>query len=114
MNVVVDGDLICYKAACATEYNTYVYEDLRFRYKAEVVGYIKTHYDEDEIQEQIDSIVKEKIAEPIENTYHLINMQMQSLYDMIKPEGIKVFISGGDNYRYKIPYPVKYKGHRVE
>lgn len=111
---LVDGDILCFKACFSAEYSTYtlVQEGVTFRYKKEVDGYIKWNYDGDEAETL--TVTVNKIVEPIGKAVLALEQIIKSILNHTGAPEYEVYISGEDNFRKKIEYPVVYKGNRVE
>ncbi|MGI0010134.1 MAG: hypothetical protein ACREAE_01895 [Nitrosopumilaceae archaeon] len=114
MKLAIDGDTLCYKACFATEYNVYKLEEegYVFRYKKDCDGFIALNFD----GEDFPDVIKEKVIEPISHTYHLLKIMTEGLCNELKPDSVHIFLSSNEysNFRYMIPYPIKYKGNRPD
>ncbi len=115
--LIIDADILLYRAGFATEKMVY---DLinkrsgtkeRFRYKKEVnarieeLGLGPTEY----------LIVKERDLEPLENCLHILKTMIHTILDEVKPEAYELILSDPDyNFRKDISQTTEYKGNRVQ
>lgn len=112
--VVADGDTICYKACFATQYQTYDLEEegLKFRYYKDIQNWMALNFDE----EDFPTFIKTEVVEPINYTFHIVDKIMEGIKNDTGINDITIYLSpsSSDNFRYRIPYPVPYKGNRPE
>lgn len=110
--VVCDGDSIAYKAAFSTQYQTYQVEgeDITFRYLRDCEAYLALNFD----KEDYPNYTKVQVLEPINHTLHIVNKIIEGVVEATKATDLIIYLSGDENYRKKVPYPVTYKGNRGE
>lgn len=105
---LVDGDILVYKACFATEYSVYEVNDMQFRYKSDVSNFLSFNFDEEEFP----TVEKSTVVEPIQNTYYLLDLMLNTIYANTQSHVGEIYVSGPSNFRKSIPYPVVYKGNR--
>jgi len=115
MKLAIDGDLLVYKACYVTEYQVYDLPDVgRFRYRKEIDGYLDLNEEYDEREELRQSVIKTRIVEPVSHSYHIVDSMVDAILNQLQTKDYTIYLSGKNNFREKVPYPVKYKGNRVE
>ena len=107
---LVDGDILVYKAAFSTEYTKYSVEDKVFRYHREVMSYLRLNYDEDETPD----VEKIPVLAPVKVAYEIIDSLISRINSDTEATKTRVFLSEGKSHRYKVDYPVPYKGNRTQ
>lgn len=116
LTVLVDGDVLLYRAAYATEYKTYFHPDFgTFRYKAELRAVLSCVLDEDEytraIEEETEIIT---VTEPISHSKQAVDTMVETIKRDCESDNLIIFVHDAINFRLDIPYPVTYKGNRPE
>lgn len=110
---LVDGDLICYKACHCAEYMTYDLPDEGlFRYKQDAKDYIQWNYEDDEREELLNHLVPVRVVLPIGKAKSACDEIIGGALNALGVSSYEVYLSGKDNFRKLISYPVKYKGNR--
>lgn len=112
MKVVADGDTLAYKAAFSTQYQTYHIEDeeMTFRYLKDCVDWLSLNFDADERPD----FQKVQVLEPLSHSLHIVNLMIEEIKNNTQATVFTIYLSGENNFRKKIPYPVEYKGGRPE
>jgi hypothetical protein len=112
MKVVVDGDSVAYKAAFSTQYQTYHIEEeeIAFRYQKDCISWLSLNFDADERPDP----VKIQVLEPLNHSFHIVNKIIEGIATDTKASELVIYISGENNFRKNIPYPVVYKGGRPD
>lgn len=114
--VLVDGDTLCFRPAAASESRTV--EVLHKPSGRSKIFTTRTAFKEHlkqknfeykpEDYEFTDIQTEEDISHPL----HSIKSQLKSLRNDLEADEVRIFIGGKDNFREKLPFPEKYKGHR--
>lgn len=113
--VVIDGDLISYKAAAASEKRVILAENKHtgtideFPNKTTFRNWLS---DEDTLVEEDFTLYLEQRPEPIENCLHTVKMMLAGIHKASGCKDMKVVIQGEGNFRDDILLPYKYKGGR--
>lgn len=112
MKVVADGDSIAYAAAFSTQYQTYQLEGegVVFRYYKDCQDWLSLNFDVDERPEPI----KVQVLEPLNYSFHIINKMVEGIKTDTQAQELIIYLSGENNFRKSIKYPVEYKGGRPE
>lgn len=108
---LVDGDILVYRAAYATEYPKYSVvlgddEVREFQYKKEAVEFMKDH--------PSSTLEVEQILEPVENAIHVVYKMLQGVARYIGSDNLQVILSGPNNFRKEVAFTKPYKGNRKE
>jgi len=123
--LLIDGDVICYRAAFAAQHNMYQIQlngeegyIASFRYKKELTEYLEKVG----LEEQDYTVNKELVVEPVQNALHSAKHMLQSMLDKFSTKNYRLFLTGKDNYRMEIasyykanrtaPKPVHYEEMR--
>ncbi len=114
MIALIDGDILVYKAAYATEYTVYDTEDgQEFRRKAELTGFFMMNYDEDEAEDYLAKAKPRTVTEPISVTSAILQNIITKISQATNANQIKILLSkSGPKFRDLVKYPVQYKGGR--
>lgn len=112
MRLLVDGDIIVFRAGFACEKSAYFIrhggEAKRFQYKKELDSYIAEH--------GLEGIEYEKDIElePVGNALHTAGLMLQSFLEDLQcnRDDTTVFLSGPNNFRYGVATYKPYKGNR--
>src|SRR5690348_7896119 len=74
MHVLIDGDIIAFKACCTTEYPVYTHPEWgEWRLKTPLKNFFKHQFDDDEYEGLMSEVVESKVTEPIKNTYKVVD-----------------------------------------
>ena len=111
--VLFDGDEIVYKCGFSVEEREYLvkqYDKVLYtsKYKREVDKWIKDNKPDPkglEIQKNVE-------VNPVEHAYNSVNFFINSHLQELKAIDYKVYLSGKDNFRYKVATLAPYKGNR--
>lgn len=113
--IIIDMDEVCFKVAAAGEYFQYQSKDTGniklFKNKGEFRKLLKDYPD---CSEEDFILLDEKIPEEESFVYHSIKTIVNELSNRVEADEVKLFIGGKDNFRERIPLPVKYKGNRED
>lgn len=116
MRVVVDLDGMVYRCGFAAEHHTYVLHDWNgnaspeFDGKKGINAYVETkglNLDECRLDHRHE-------VEPVENAIHVMQLVMDRIAKVLKPDVIVPYLSGSDNFRYDIATIKPYKGNRLD
>lgn len=110
-NVVIDGDLIAFKASAV---NTKRYVECTHKETAEMVEFdTLTKFREwaGDTKDDYEVVPKQK-AGPLQNAFHIVNHMIDNIVKACGAESYHVVISGDENFRDDLPLPSKYKGSR--
>lgn len=113
--VVIDCDLIAFKAAAACEsryINVKHWESGRekqFKHRTEFKAWLKEN---PKWSEEDFLISDERTAEPIENCLYTVKAMVKGIKQQTKATEAEFYISGKDNFRLNLPLPYQYKGER--
>ena len=104
--VLIDGDILVYSCGFASDGRYYQVGGEIFNYKKEATLYCVNN-----------SIPLTKIEfivspEPIEYCLHGVKQSINSILDATDAEDYIIYLSGKDNFRYKIAVTAPYKGNR--
>lgn len=116
--LLIDGDILCFRAAAVIEKRTVMITDLETGEKKEYntrtefkdllkkegIEFDKARYEFKDVQ----------TPEPPQNAFHIIKNQILKMESDLWPDVVKVFISGKDNFRDTLELPEKYKGQRSD
>jgi hypothetical protein len=118
MNVFVDGDILVYRAAFATEYPKYMVRYgvdyvREFQYKRDAQEYLI------EVEEQgydDAGIVADTVLEPVENALHVADGMLGGIASHFKKsvKDLNVVLTGKDNFRIDVATTKPYKGNRTK
>lgn len=114
--VVVDGDLISYKASAASETRTILVTRIankvqrEFSNRTEFKAWLK------EMNNNIEdySIEDVQTPEPLENCLHTVKMMLQGIHEASGCDELKVVVQGEGNFRDNLLLPTKYKSNRTD
>jgi hypothetical protein len=114
--VVVDGDLISYKASAASETRTILVKNIdndrevEFANRTAFKAWLK---DADKnIKDYL--ITDIQTPEPLENCLHTVKMMLQGIHEKSGCDEMKVVVQGEGNFRDNLLLPTKYKSNRVD
>lgn len=114
--VVVDGDLISYKASAASEARTILVTNKENARTEEFAN--RTAFKEwlKESGKDADSYNIEDVQtpEPLENCLHTIKMMLQNIHEASGCKEMKVVVQGEGNFRDDLLLPTKYKSNRAD
>ena len=114
--VVVDGDLISYKASAASETRTILVTNKEtertkdFANRTELKAWLKES--EKDINDY--SIEDVQTPEPLENCLHTVKMMLQGIHEASGCDEMKVVVQGEGNFRDNLLLPTKYKSNRTD
>lgn len=112
--VVVDGDLISYKASAASERRTIIVKNLNTDQEREFSN--RTEFKEFLAIEEKDikdySITDLQTPEPLNNCLHTVKMMLQGIHEASGCDEMKVVVQGEGNFRDELLLPTKYKSNR--
>jgi hypothetical protein len=112
MKILVDGDIIVFRAGFACEKSAYFIthdgKPLRFQYKKELDAYfannglVGTKYE------------KDVELEPVQNALHTTGLMLDSILEDLQGnrDDMQIYLSGPNNFRYGIATIKPYKGNR--
>lgn len=110
MVLLLDGDIIVWKSACSAEHAVYHFDEYTFRYKREVLNYIEANHDD---PESLHNYVRaDKVVMPLTKAISAANEILKGALMATGADKYEVYLSGKNNFRLSIPYPVTYKGNR--
>lgn len=116
MQVLVDGDILVYRAGFATEYPKYAVTfgaDFvkEFQYKKEALEYMIELEEEGTTDAEL---VVETILEPVQNALHIIDSMLGGIaYKFGVPTSeLDVALTGANNFRIEVAKTQPYKGNR--
>lgn len=112
--VVLDGDVLAYRAAAANESRS-----IRVTHKQ--TGQITTHAHRTAFKEHIrevfliDEFEVEDVqeAEDLSFALHGIKVTIENICKTCNADDYIIYLSGSSNFRDRLPLPTKYKGNRV-
>lgn len=114
--VVVDGDLISYKASAASETRTILVTNKDTGKTKEFAN--RTAFKDWGKEECKDismySIEDVQTPEPLENCLHTVKMMLQGIHEASGCKDMKVVVQGEGNFRDSLLLPTKYKSNRAE
>lgn len=114
--VVVDGDLISYKASAASETRTILVTNKDTGKTKEFAN--RTAFKDWGKEECKDismySIEDVQTPEPLENCLHTVKMMLQGIHEASGCKEMKVVVQGEGNFRDSLLLPTKYKSNRSE
>jgi len=114
--VVVDGDLISYKASAASETRTILVTNKETGKTKEFAN--RTAFKDWGKEECKDislySIEDAQTPEPLENCLHTGKMMLQGIHEASGCKEMKVVVQGEGNFRDSLLLPTKYKSNRSE
>lgn len=114
--VVVDGDLVSYKAAAASETRTILVTNnehgsqKEFANRTEFKAWLRES--EKDINDY--SIEDIQTPEPLENCLHTVKMMLQGIHEASGCDELKVVVQGEGNFRDNLLLPTKYKSNRSD
>jgi len=115
MILLIDADVVCYRAAFAAQHQQYniilngeTTYLASFRYKKELSAYL----DSVGLEEGDYTISKEQVVEPVANALYSAKHIIQSMLDKFDTKQYKLYLTGKDNYRMKIAS--YYKANRTQ
>jgi DNA polymerase-1 len=113
---LIDGDILTWKSCFSAEYSVYELpvEEGRFRYRKEVDAFIDWNYDEEEGEYIRGTVIAHKIVEPFSKATAAADQIINSVLTHTGATSFEIYISGADNFRLKVDYPVVYKGNRIQ
>lgn len=115
--VVLDGDLIGFKAAAACEqrFIRAIHKESQrskeFKHRTEFREWLKLG---DKWKESDFEIEDDRTVEPIENCLHTVKVMLDKIYKSSGCSEMKVVVQGEGNFRDGLPLPTKYKGGRED
>lgn len=103
--LLIDGDVLCYRAGFATDKTKYVVIDDRQI----------TYFDDAKTAKEIPGIIwSRREAEPEDKALMLVDIMINDIKDHYAAENptVSVYLSGVGNFRHGIATRASYKGHR--
>ena len=115
MRVVVDLDGMVYRCGFAAEHHTWVLRipdgsSQEFSGKKPLNAYIKAN----DLDVEECELLHSHEVEPVENSIHVLQLVMDRIAKVLKPEVVVPYLSGSDNFRYDIATIKPYKGNRLD
>lgn len=116
--LLIDGDIIAYRAAAVIEKKTILVTDLETKEEKEYGT--RTEF-KDLLKKEGIEFDKERFLikdiqtpQPKQNAFSIIKGQIQKMESDLWSDETKVFISGKDNFRDYLELPDRYKGQRTD
>lgn len=113
--IAVDGDVIAYRAAAATEKRsvevTHKTEDIVEVFDT-LTEFRKWCVEKDYQEEDFEKVAC-RVAEDKSHTNHILRNTVKQAIASCKADEVEIYISGTDNFRDSIPLPKLYKGNRA-
>lgn len=115
--VVVDGDLVTFKAAAACETRTIDVHDGseffgNFPNRTAFKAFLKSKIPDKTIEDF--EVTDKQEVESIANCLHTVKVMLQSIQAVCEVSHVKVIQQGDGNFRDQLLLPSKYKGNRVD
>lgn len=111
MRLLVDGDIIVFRAGFACEKTAYfiTHDGIshRFQYKKELDKFRQENNIAQDAPYETDVEL-----EPVGNALHTVKLMLESVKDSLQSDDLHVFLSGPTNFRYNIATIKPYKGNR--
>jgi len=115
--VVIDGDLIGFKASAACE-NRFIRavhktsnRSKEFQHRTAFRDWLK----EQEKWEETDfDIIDERVVDPIENCLHTVKVMVDNIWKASGCSEFKIIVQGEGNFRDDLLLPTKYKSNRTD
>jgi len=118
VNVYVDGDILVYRAAFATEYPKYMVQYgvdyvKEFQYKRDAQAYL---IELEERGYEDAGIVTDTVLEPLENALHVADGMLGGIASHFKQsvDSLDVILTGKNNFRIDVAKTKPYKGNRTK
>lgn len=112
--VLVDGDIIAYRAGFAAEHTTYTLEydgrTIEFPNKSSLNEYLKDIAENDPEAEY--SWESNLSVEPLSHALSTVKHMLSNIQEAVKADGMLVFLSGSTNFRDSVATIKKYKANR--
>lgn len=112
--VLVDGDIIAYRAGFAAEHTTYTLEydgrTIEFPNKSSLNEYLKDIAENDAEAEY--SWESNLSVEPLNHVLSTVKRMLSNIQEAVKADGMLVFLSGPTNFRDSVATIKKYKANR--
>lgn len=108
MNLLIDGDILCF--ACASVGDGHVWKSSdghQERYKKDILAYCE--------QENLSVLELTEVyePEPIENVLHSLKLMLESVFNAFESvNSYHIYLTGTENYRKDVGTILKYKGNR--
>lgn len=106
MIALIDGDILAWRVATATEHKEYRVGEEVFRYKRDA----KAWCEENGVDP--DTITPFVVKEPEHYTYHNIESMIDKILEDTEATEYQIYISGEGNYRHDLAKTKPYKGNR--
>lgn len=111
VDVNIDGDWALFRGCFACEKSIYTLVvpgllPIIFESKRD----LNTHIKENKIEEY--EIIKESDLKPVEYALGTIKSMLELVVDKLNPRSVNVYLTGPDNFRYKVARTHPYKGNR--
>lgn len=113
--VVIDGDIIGYKCAAASEQRTIqvVHKQSQrtkqFKTRTEFKSWLKEQDKWEELDFEIEDV---QAPEPIENCLHSVKRMIENIHNASGCKEFKVVVQGEGNFRDNLLLPTRYKSNR--
>lgn len=112
-NVVIDGDIVAFKAAAANEkrFVSCVHKETAEAVEFDTLTKFREWAGDDKDSYEVTPGQK---AGPLENAFHIINHMVGNITKACGVTKYHLVISGDDNFRLDLPLPTRYKDSRKE
>jgi len=115
--VVIDGDLVGFKAsaACETRFIRAVHKasgrEKEFKHRTEFKDWLKSSekWSADDFE-----LIDDRSVDPIENCLHTVKVMIKTITEASGCSETKVVVQGDGNFRDSLLLPTKYKGGRED
>lgn len=110
---IIDGDSLAYRAAAATEDRSVMIQHLPsgrekvFKTRTEFKDSLKAKNFEFVPEDY--KFIDIQDPEPETNAFHIVKLQIDKIYKSLKPDEVRIYIAGGDNFRNFLALPTPYK-----
>lgn len=115
MIALIDGDILVYTSSFSVQYKEYSHPEVgSSRRRRDLAAVVTWNFEDDEGEDIMNNLTCYDVLEDKASAEYNFDSMMQRIIQETNATEYKLFLSGDNNFRKEVDYPVKYKGGRPD